>query len=134
MPIRAQLEQIQQNRMRKGGVHPVSTMVNRLAGRLLERDFPVASAVATVLADVVDEEFRIHSRIGEIRGTTVTINVDHPALVYSMRTRWLRPVAEALRGCACRPPISKVVFAFGDGGLNIPSPQSSRREPAEGGR
>ena len=132
MSTRRQLEQIQKNKMRGSRARSAGTMVKRLAKQLFEHDFAASSGVALFLAGVVDDDFRTHGRVGQVRGGTLTINVDHPALVYSMRAQWLLPLARALRERAGQPRISRVVFEFGEAGVSIPAPQGNQEELGHG--
>lgn len=114
------LEWVQTNRLKKDRVQHVGTRMERLVEQLTVWNRTTIQEVSPVIAGLVDSEFRAHCRIAVADGGKLTINVDHPALVYSMRTRWLSLLREALSTMRSRRRIDGIVFEFGAAGVRLP--------------
>lgn len=81
--------------------------------------------VASAFANLVDDEFRAHCRVTVPRTGQLTINVDHPGLVYLIRNQWLSRLREALSIGSGRHLIHRIVFQFGTAGIKLRGPMEN---------
>ena len=99
-------------------------------GRLAERlnaSVPVGIGEMTQkLSANVDEEFRTHCRVVLTNRDRLRIHVDHPALVYSMRAKWLRCLGAAASNRCFGAGVREIEFAYGTEGAALPAPASAR--------
>ena len=119
---REQLIKIQQNRGQRSRVVSVGTRVQLLAQRIRDRSFGPASEVASILASVVDDEFRRHCRVAVVQAGRVEFSVDRGDLVWAMRMRWAERLAEGLAARRSSGAIKGVTFRFGRGGIELKAP------------
>lgn len=115
-----QLEWIQRNRGTRDYVRSIGTLSRQLTGRIEPGD--VVVEIAAGIAELVDEEFRCHCRVGAARGATVVIRVDEASLIYAMRLQWRARLGEALLARSTGRRVHRIVFEFGNRGVCIPKP------------
>jgi hypothetical protein len=115
-----QLEWIQKNRSRRPRTRLAGVWVERLARKADSNE--LLSPIAEAVADLVDEEFRTHCRLADIRAGTLVVQVDRASLVYPMRLHWLRPLSRRLRERAATRRIGRISFEFGNAGVCVPEP------------
>ena len=111
------LEWVRRNRAKTDRARPVGGAVERLVGQIGGKGTIAACSAAEAIADAVDDEFRTHCRVFVADGRRLIINVDHAALVYPMRIRWLSPLRKALS--RSRLP-DAIAFEFGNAGVSVP--------------
>ncbi len=105
---------------------PVGTLVRRLADSLQGDDEEDRRCAAQAAARVTDNLFRSHCRISGIRGRTVVVTVDNAGLVAAMRGQWVRPLLTAFQGGLRRKPINRIVFEYGNSGVDIVAPETDK--------
>ncbi len=123
---------IQKNHTRKEAVQCVSSVVTRLAGRILESNLKSVLSVARALADVVDAGFRKHCRIESITKGCLVINVDDRNHVYPLRMRWHRTLLRELPVVCRSVPVGRIVFRFGTEGQPIQHNGTAAQGPQTG--
>ena len=119
MDADCQLRWIQKNRATYDRARSVGPLFQQLAECVNEEG--VLYETASILAHVVDEDFRRYCRIGGLRGATLVIHVGYAAMVHPMQLRWLGKLSEVLRSVRGRIRITRIAFAFGGGGVRIPA-------------
>src|SRR3972149_8638772 len=121
------LEWVKTNRAPRDTAPRVGTCITGLVDRALKQDGAERSRLAAILAGEVDEEFRRHCRLGEVRGEVLIIQVDEPGLVSAMRLGWGSRVLSILRERGPRQGVRRVSFEFGRSGASL-----DRRPPTSG--
>jgi len=116
-----QLKWIQRNRGKRDRVREVGTLIQELTQRTEAAND--AAGIATAIAGTVDREFRSHCRIATTHSATLVICVDEVSLVYPMRLRWLPALARGLAEIRVGRRISRIIFQFGNAGVEIPDPK-----------
>jgi hypothetical protein len=116
---RAQLKWIQGNRSHSVRTERVDTLLCRYVRECYEPRHEEARKIASILADTVDEEFRNHCVVAAVEHGVVLVHVDHPGLVYAMRTRWLDRLLQVLVRDRRRPSVRGIAFRFGNDGERI---------------
>ena len=116
-----QLRWIQRNRGKRDRVREAGTLIQELTQRTEAADD--AARIATAIAGAVDREFRTHCRIATTHSATLVIRVDEASLVYPMRLRWLSALARGLAEIRVGRRISRIIFQFGNAGVEIPDPK-----------
>ncbi len=116
------LEWAQKNRARKRRVQPIGVWMGRLAGRLTETPQADAGEVARQLSGIVDEDFRTHCRVVLTDRHGLRVCVDHVALVYPMRAKWLRRLGKTARERYWGGKVREVEFVYGTEGATLPRP------------
>ncbi len=119
MPHKQQLKWAQVNRTRWDRTRLVGASMTHLVGEAAITRVGAALEAASMVADLVDEEFRAHCRIVVTEARTLVINVDDSAQACTLRSRWLLPVREALRIRKSSKLSGEVVFAFGHEGIGF---------------
>ncbi len=113
---RGRLEWVAANRAAKSPPPPIGGTIANLVQDSLKAAAQSRQWLACVVGGSVDEEFRRHCRLGEVREGIVTIEVDEPGLISSLQGRWASKIEAQLRkaatGCAARG----VRFRFGRSG------------------
>ncbi len=92
-------------------------------------DGAVLALLSDGLGAVVDEEFVRHCRALAVRSGRLIVGVDAPSMVSMMKTRWRKPLLEAIRALAPRSRVSDISFEFGTGGVLFE--RRPRREPVD---
>ncbi len=118
MEVHDALDWIQRNRRRAERTQRASALVERLV-RHAAQDETLHEA-ATILAGLVDEEFRRHCRVGGIRSAILLIHVDQASMVNAMQWRWSGQLREALKTARGGIKTLGVRFAFSTTGVRIP--------------
>jgi hypothetical protein len=122
----AHLKWVQQNRSISARTERVGPLVRRYLQQRYRPCREEAVRVASILADVVDEEFRKHCVIGAVEHGVALVHVDHPALVYAMRARWLDRLLQVLGGRGRYPSVRGIAFRFGKDGERIGSTRTGQ--------
>lgn len=121
MDTQRQLEWVSRNRSVKKPVVTAGSLVSRVVRQAREKSYEPAAEVAAILAELVDEEFRLHCLVGAVRRGRLVIHVDQPGLVYSLRLRWASRLCGALIGRWRRWAVDEVLFKFSLAGVQIPA-------------
>lgn len=116
---RAQLKWIHRNRSDCVRTERVDTLLHRYVHECYEPRHEEAKKIASILADSVDEEFRSHCLVATVEHGVVLVHVDHPGLVYAMRTRWLDQLLQVLVRDRRSPGVRGIAFRFGNDGEQI---------------
>ncbi len=98
-----------QPRRRTASVGP---LVHEFIRRQGHQDQGLVAEVKAAVHQVVDESFRKHSRAITMRGSTVTITIDDPALLYEFRRKYLFVLREHLAAAVPRARVYDVRFAL----------------------
>lgn len=122
MEGRSRLAWIQHNRSRPRRTHPVAALMQEFASGITTDDN--LERLAARLSTGVDADFRRHARLGEIRGSTLVIHIDHPTRLAAFEVQWLRRLGELLRGYSEGARVRKIAFALGQSGTTIPAPSA----------
>ena len=70
----------------------------------------VVDRIVAAVGRLVDAEFLCHCRLAGLARGTLTISVDQPGMVWSMRRRWALNIRDGLARL-CRPnPVTQIVF------------------------
>lgn len=118
----AQLARIQENRAQRVRVVSAGVLIKRLAERIRDRSFGPASEVASIVAELVDDEFRRHCRVAAVRAGRVDFSVDRGNLVWPMRVRWAEKLTAELATRHASRSIRGITFRFGRGGVEVKVP------------
>jgi hypothetical protein len=97
-----------QPRRRAASVGPLVHEFIRSKGH---QDQGLVAEVKAAVHQVVDESFRKHSRAVTMTGSTVTITIDDPALLYEFRRKYLFALREHLAAAVPRAKVCDVRFA-----------------------
>ncbi|MFQ5590601.1 MAG: DciA family protein [Phycisphaerae bacterium] len=110
---------VQRNRVRRGCSRErrLGYLAASVARGLHLAGDELAPTAASIIAEVVDEEFKAHCRLASVHNGRIVINVDQPALVYHMRMRWLELLTAAFSADKAARSIVRVVFEYGEGGV-----------------
>ncbi len=122
----SRLEWAQRNRTRKRRAQPVGVWMGRLADRLTETAQAGVGEVARQLAEIVDEEFRTHCRVVLTDRHRLRVCVDHVALVYPMRAKWLRCLGKTARERHWGGKVREIEFVYGTEGATLPRPGNAQ--------
>lgn len=127
-----QLKWTQENRYRPDRRQvQVGALVRLIADGLQGDDEQDRRRAAQAVARVTDDSFRSHCRIGGVRGRTIVVNVNNAGLVAAMRGQWLRPLLTAFQGGLRGKPINRILFEYGNSGVDIVDPETDTgRGPA----
>jgi hypothetical protein len=108
----------------------IGPMIAGLVEGVLMAGTEERAQLASILGGCVDEEFRRHCRLGEVRGGTAVIQVAEPGLVSTLRVRWASRLESALRGQPAPHAVRRVAFEFGRNGAPLssgpPAPHETR--------
>lgn len=121
---------VQKNRTRASRVRPVSALLARWVHSLSGSSSARASALARALAGHVDREFCDHCRVHVDDQGRISVVVDEPGLVFSMRARWFAVVQKVHRGMGWFRTGGDVWFCHGAWGESV-SAESSATEAGE---
>ncbi len=121
-----QLEWIQRNRAKRSRGRTAGSLVKDLAEHVYKSGVGPAEEVAGRLALLVDDGFREHCRVAEVRGGRLLIHVDAAELVYPLRVRWQETLREALPTLCKGRRITRVVFEYGTAGQRPTDPAGTR--------
>ncbi len=125
----SRLQWIQANRGKKERAQRAAVPIQRLVENMLAgTGVEAAKRVASVAADIVDEEFRTHCRIWSIQRGAVIVHVDDPTLVSPMRLRWLGPLRERLVSVKAGHLAHGIIFRYGEAGFRVALGQDSERQ------
>ena len=118
-PQETQLEWIQRNHTRQPRARSVGGVVARLVDSLDNADRAGVRSAAAVLSEFVDDDFRAHCRLVMGKGNRLTVNVDHPSLIYSMRTKWHSLLTRTLVTDHRVDGVRSIGFAYGRDGIAL---------------
>ena len=118
-PQEIQLEWIQRNHTRRLRARSVGGVVARLVDGLDNAARAGVLSAAAVLSDFVDDDFRAHCRLVMGKGNRLTVNVDHPSLIYSMRTKWHSLMTRTLMTDHRVDGVRSIGFAYGRDGIAL---------------
>ena len=119
MDIEYMMHWVQRNHSATNRVVRAGAVLKDLAERTYTDAFEPAAEAASRLAGLVDEEFRRHCRVAEVRNGQLLIHVDTAELVYLMRERWHNLIREALPSICRGRSVSRLVFEFGSAGVCV---------------
>ncbi len=123
------LKWIQANRRTKDRMQRAFVPIQRLTENMLSgAGVEAARQAALVVADIVDDEFRVHCRLWSAGRGTLIVQVDNPALVCAMRLRWSGPLNEGLSTVKTGRLTGGIVFCYGEAGIRIPRGQDCERK------
>ena len=114
-----QLRWIQANHGRRDSTQVAGACVERIVDRVVVTGRDAAVEAICALADIVDQRFRAHCRIVVTERRVLVVNVDDPLLVCTLRSQWLLPLRETLRGRRCGNLGGGVMFVFGREGIGF---------------
>lgn len=113
---RKQLEWVSRNRRERRRGEALSAaaarVVERIGGRI---DGGWMRRAEAAVAGVTDEMFRRHCEVRTMDGGVLTIEVEDPRLVGSMRLRWSEPIGKALTQSRLSGRVRAVRFVAGMG-------------------
>lgn len=111
---------------------PLGSALRRVVAELAERADPRLTELARRLPELVDGEFAGHCRIAEIQGAQLRVLVDSASLVAPLRMRWERSLTRFLSTLQLAPPVRRVRFEYGLGGLSVNAPLPERNAALNG--
>jgi hypothetical protein len=126
------LEWVKTNRAPRNATPRVGAFITGFVDSALKQHGAERSQLAAILAGGVDEEFRRHCRLGEVRGGMLIIQVDEPGLVSAMRLAWGSRLLAVLREHGARQGVRRVSFEFGRSGAPLDGGQPTFGEARKG--
>lgn len=118
MDAKKQLQWVTLNRKQRPQPQRLGGAMARLAESLHESD-QERLALADTVSLLVDDNFRVHCRVAEVKAGELLFHVDRATLVSVMVRRWARELTRVLAARKERPRIRAVRFAFGEAGVPI---------------
>lgn len=117
---RRRLEWVQKNRARKDRTSTVGESITKVVGVVMgSPGLSMASQASTVIAAVVDDEFRHHCRVAVSDRGLVTILVDGAVPLDLIRRRWEEKLRTALQSARVGCRTDHIRFGMGLEGLTL---------------
>ena len=113
---RHHLEWVSRNRTRSPRYQPVGALMQAVADTLRRPPDAELAELASVLPDIVDEDFCRCCRVSRLSRGILEFHVVERGMIYPLRLQWARVIVAELRKAWRGRSISRVVFKPGNRG------------------